>query len=147
MSLLPLSFKFANNSKKKEMDIEYFIAFFSYECLSINKNGLCSWQEGFLSSDTGRSLATCVLMSDTKHNVHINFGLVNVKLKSTWTEFQMIESITWTHFKIWLKTSIYDFVQMRKEFMNIVFPQSLKTILRAAITFIFLLYLHVILLN
>lgn len=86
--------------KKKEMDIEYFIAFFSYECLSINKNGLCSWQEGFLSSDTGRSLATCVLRSDTKHNVHINFGLVNVKLKSTWTEFQMIESITWTHFKI-----------------------------------------------
>lgn len=86
--------------KKKEMDIEYFIAFFSYECLSINKNGLCSWQEGFLSSDTGRSLATCVLRSDTKHNVHINFGLVNVKLKSMWTEFQMIESITWTHFKI-----------------------------------------------
>lgn len=36
---------------------------------------------------------------------------------------------------------------MRKEFMNIVFPQLLKTILRAAITFIFLLYLHVILLN
>lgn len=32
--------------KKKEMDIEYFIAFFSYECLSINKNGLRSWQEG-----------------------------------------------------------------------------------------------------
>lgn len=47
---------------KKKMDIEYFIAFFSYECLSINKNGLCSWQESFLSSDTGRSLATCTCL-------------------------------------------------------------------------------------
>lgn len=70
------------------MDIEYFIVFFLYECLSINKNGLCFWQDlGFFSFDIGRFLVICVLRLDIKYNVYINFGLVNVKLKFTWIEF------------------------------------------------------------
>lgn len=69
------------------MDIEYFIVFFLYECLSINKNGLCFWQEGFFSFDIGRFLVICVLRLDIKYNVYINFGLVSVKLKFMWIEF------------------------------------------------------------
>lgn len=69
------------------MDIEYFIVFFLYECLSINKNGLCFWQESFFSFDIGRFLVICVLRLDIKYNVYINFGLVNVKLKFMWIEF------------------------------------------------------------